>query len=102
MVSATCRYSVLCWPPGYSKWPSRKPPVRRRRATTSSCVGTSSISFFVNLVRAPAAEDGRNRSQNYFPIQAERPVVVILHVEFHPGLEVHRIASVDGPEAGQP
>src|SRR5512140_1927653 len=90
----------MCWPPGYSKWPSRRPPVRRSSATTSSCVGTSSISI-VDLVRAPPAEYGGNRSQNDFPVQSERPVVDVFHIEFHPGLEVDLVAPADGPQARQ-
>src|SRR5579864_554697 len=99
MVSATCRYSVMCWPPGYSKCPSRSPPVCRRSATTSCCVGTSSIERCLNLVRAPANQDRGNGPQNNFPVQRERPVVDVLHVEFHPGLEVDFVAPADGPQA---
>src|ERR1700733_7257114 len=100
MVSATCKYSVMCWPPRFSKWPSRSPPVRRRSATMSSCVGTSSMDIF-DLVRAPAAQHGGNRSQNDFPVQPERPIVDVLHIEFHPGLEIDLIAPADPPQARQ-
>src|SRR6185369_3265881 len=91
----------MCWPPGYSKWPLRSPPVRRKSATTSSWVGRSSINI-VDLVRAPAAQNGRDRAQNDFPVQTERPVVDVLHIELHPGLEVDLIAPADRPQASQP
>ncbi len=43
IVSATCTYSRTCAPFGYSKCPSRMPPVRRSKVMTSSCVGMSSM-----------------------------------------------------------
>src|ERR1700722_840719 len=49
MVSATCRYSLACRPLVYSKCPSRRPPVRRSRATTSSWVGTSCINCWLGF-----------------------------------------------------
>src|SRR5579875_52906 len=63
MVNATCRYSLACSPLTYWKCPSRSPPVRRSRSTTSSCVGTRCIeSFSVACSRRPAGPRLRRRS----------------------------------------
>src|SRR5580704_14829913 len=47
MANCTCMYSVACSPLGYSKCPSRMAPVRRNKATTSSCVGTRCMAVFI-------------------------------------------------------
>src|ERR1700739_1710687 len=53
-----------------------------------------------NSVRPPAADHLRNGAQQDLPIERERPVVDVFHVEPHPGLEIHRVAAGDGPQAG--
>src|SRR5437879_915287 len=98
MVSATCRYSLACRPLLYSKCPSRRPPVLRSSSTTSSWVGTRCISVVV-LVSAFAAQNLGYGAKNNFPIERERPRIDVLHVQFHPGLKVHRVAPADRPQA---
>src|ERR1017187_10400428 len=116
MVSATCRYSSACRPLLYSKCPSRRPPVRRSSATTSSWVGTRCISVFTFyscafafirgqisscLVSASAAQHLRNGAEDNLPIERQRPTVDVLHIQFHPRLKIHGIAPAHGPQARQ-
>src|SRR5277367_839269 len=113
MASCTCMYSLAWSPLGYSKWPSRIAPVRRSRRTTSSWVGTRCMvsTLIIGcarderrrrfLVSALAGQDSRDGSQNNLPVQCERPVVDVLHVHLHPGLEVQRIPTLHRPQACQ-
>src|SRR6185295_8417057 len=100
MVSATCRYSSACRPLVYSKCPSRKPPVLRSSATTSSWVGTSCIEFGLRSVRAAAQHLG-NGPQKNLPIERQRPVVNVLHVELHPCLKIDVVPAAHCPQARQ-
>src|ERR1017187_8868476 len=126
MASGTCRYSLECSPLGYSKWPLRKAPVSRRTRTTSSCVGNRCMlpsrlptsdfclltsdfcllsSVFCLLssafsVRPVPGKDAGNGAQNDFPIQRQRPVIDVLHIHAHPGLEVQIIAAGHRPQTG--
>src|ERR1019366_8886780 len=97
MVSATCKYSSVCRPLGYSKCPLRRPPVWRSNSTTSAWVGTRCMS-----VRSSAAQHLRNGPQHDLPVESQRPRVDILHVHSHPGVKVDLIAAADHPQAGEP
>src|SRR5687767_7556465 len=48
---------------------------------------------------APAAEHGGDGFHENLEIEAQRPVVDVLQVEFHPLLEVDRVPARDLPEA---
>src|SRR6185369_5272886 len=97
MVNATCKYSLVCKPLGYSKCPLRRPPVLRNSSITSSCVGTRCI--LISLVGSAAAQHLRDGPQHDLPIESQGPSIDILHVHSHPGLEVHLIAAADDPQA---
>src|SRR5260370_7845384 len=100
MASGTCRYSFECSPLGYSKWPSRSAPVSRSTATTSSCVGMMCI---VSLsIRPTAGQHPGNGLQQNLPVQRQRPVVDVLHVHLHPGLEIHLLPPRDAPQTPHP
>src|ERR1035438_10549073 len=69
-------------------------------ATTSSCVGVMCMGVLI-LVGSVASQDARDGSQKNLPIQSERPIINVLHIEFHPGFKVHVVAAADGPQAGE-
>src|SRR5271170_5411804 len=69
MANCTCIYSVACNPLGYSKCPSRMAPVRRNRATTSSCVGTRCIAVLIVSRR----EEKRNPDESRQAVKAIHP-----------------------------
>src|SRR5580698_5901421 len=69
MANCTCIYSVACNPLGYSKCPSRMAPVRRNRATTSSCVGTRCIAVFI----VARHEEKRNPDESCQAVKAVHP-----------------------------
>ncbi len=50
---------------------------------------------------AATAEHLRNGPQQDFAVEAKRPVVDVLEIELHPGLEIDLVAAVHGPKAGQ-
>ena len=49
-----------------------------------------------------SGEDTRDGAQQDFPIERQRPVVNVLHIHFHPSLEIDVVAAGDGPQAGEP
>src|SRR5262249_31595446 len=85
----------------YSKWPMRNAPVSRSTSTTSSWVGMRCIMSSPSSMSAAAGEHPRNGSQQDLPVERERPVVDVLHVHLHPGIEVELVAAGYGPESGQ-
>src|SRR5260370_1269014 len=86
--------------PGCSKWPSRSAPVPRSPAPPSSSVGMMCI---VPLsIRPTAGQHPGNGLQQNLPVQRQRPVVDVLHVHFHPGLEIHVVPPRDGPQTREP
>ncbi len=56
----------------------------------------------VTLLCAGPGEDDWDCSPEDFEIQPEGPIVDVFHIHLHPGLKIHRISAVDGPEAHQP
>src|SRR5260221_315449 len=48
-----------------------------------------------------ADQQSGNRQQQDVPIQAQRPIIDVLHVHAHPGLEIEVVASGQSPQAGQ-
>src|SRR5689334_9047178 len=99
MASGTCRYSFECNPLGYSKCPSRSAPVSRSTRTTSSWVGVRCIGG--GSVGSLSRKHARDGQQQYLPIERERPVVDVLHIHFHPRIEIQIVASGHGPQTGQ-
>src|SRR5581483_1101196 len=99
--SGTCRYSLECRPLVYSKWPSRRAPVSRSTDTTSSWVGINCMSNPFSVGAAPR-QYARNRAHQDLPIERQRPIINVLHIHLHPGLEIDVVAPRHRPEAGQP
>src|SRR4026208_1459778 len=99
MASGTCRYSFECAPFGYSKCPSRSAPVSRSTRTTSSEVGIRCIAL---SMRSCAGKNFGKRQQQNLPVEDQRPVVDILHVQFHPCFEVYAVPARERPQACEP
>src|SRR5580698_6114078 len=98
MARGTCRYSLECKPLVYSKWPSRSAPVSRSTRTTSSCVGNRCMfRSSVFLVRPVTDKYPGNGAQDDFPIERQRPIINVLHIQAHPRLEVQIVAAADRP-----
>src|SRR5581483_7591076 len=99
--SGTCRYSLECRPPEYSKWPSRRAPVSRSTDTTSSWVGIRCMSNPWS-VGSPAGQHTRNGAHQNLPIESQRPIINVLHIHLHPGFEIELVAPGDCPQASEP
>src|SRR5438876_4761917 len=43
----------------------------------------------------------RDGEEENLPVERQRPVVDVLHIQFHPGVEIEIVAAGYGPEAGE-
>src|SRR5579872_1775819 len=75
---------------------------RMIECVTSSCQPSSKGESSETLICPSPQKRPRNGPQQDLPIERQRPVVDILHVHLHPGLEIHTVPAGKGPQAGQP